>query len=220
MPIKLALFDLDNTLLATDSDYQWGQFLCDNNLVDRSTYEAANRDFYAQYEAGTLDIDEFLRFSLKPLTQHAIATLQTWHQQFMRDYVLPNIPAASRDLVAKHRALGHITVIVTATNDFVTGPIAQELGVDHLIAAVAVKNDDGYTGAGIPCFQAGKIDRLQAWLDAEQHIVEESWFYSDSRNDIPMLEWVDHPTAVDADPTLTAHAQANNWPLISLRQAN
>lgn len=217
MAIKLALFDLDNTLLATDSDYQWGQFLCDNNLVDRAVYEDKNKQFYAQYEAGTLDIDEFLKFSLKPLTEHSLSTLNTWHQQFMREYVLPNIPDASRELVAHHKAQGHITVIVTATNDFVTGPIAQNLGVDHLIAATAVISNDRYTGEGIPCFQAGKIDRLNAWLAAEQHTVEESWFYSDSRNDIPMLEWVNHPTAVDADPTLTAHAKANNWPSITLR---
>lgn len=217
--MQLAIFDLDNTLLAGDSDYLWGQFMVQQGAVDPEHYEKTNRAFYEQYEAGTLDIDAFLAFALKPLSQHPMEQLNRWHQQFMHSVIQPLITQPSRDLVAQHRDAGHTLLIITATNHFVTAPIAAELGIDHLIATNPEIVDGQYTGkvAGIPSFQAGKITRLDEWLQAQQTTVTDSWFYSDSQNDIPLLDKVDHPYAVDPDPALQSYAEARHWPIISLR---
>jgi HAD superfamily hydrolase (TIGR01490 family) len=220
--MDLALFDLDNTLLAGDSDYEWAQFLIDRGVLDRSTYEAANDRFFAQYKAGTLDIGEFLAFQLAPLARYPRAQLDAWHGEFMAAKIRPMIGAPARRLVARHRDAGALCAIVTATNSFVTAPIAREFGIEHLIATEPEARDGAYTGAvaGIPAFREGKVARLEQWLAARGRTLEafaESWFYSDSHNDLPLLERVKHAVAVDPDEPLRAVAAARGWPVISLR---
>jgi HAD superfamily hydrolase (TIGR01490 family) len=218
----LALFDLDNTLLAGDSDYEWGQFLVDRGVVDRARYEAENAAFYDQYKSGTLDIHEFLGFALRPLAAHTGEELDRWHGQFMAERVRPMIRHGARALVQEHRAAGDLCAIVTATNSFVTAPIARELGVPHLVATEPERANGRFTGrvAGTPCFREGKIVRVEQWLAGLGTRLEEfaqSAFYSDSHNDLPLLERVSRPVAVDPDERLAAEARRRGWPVISLR---
>jgi HAD superfamily hydrolase (TIGR01490 family) len=217
--MSLAIFDLDNTLLADDSDYLWGQFLVEQGLVDGELYQRENQRFYEEYKAGTLDIMEFLAFSLQPLTRHSQAELARLHERFMQQKITPIMLPAAQALLEKHRAQGDTLLIITATNRFVTAPIAARLGVDNLLASDPEMSDDRYTGrvAGTPCFREGKVTRLKAWLTEQQQNLADSWFYSDSHNDLPLLEMVSHPVAVDPDDTLSAHAEARGWPIISLR---
>jgi len=217
--LSLAIFDLDNTLLGGDSDYLWGHFLVEQGHVDGERYERENQRFYDEYKAGTLDIYEFLRFSLKPLAEHDITTLQQWHRQFMEEKIQSIMLPKAAKLLQKHRNSGDFLLIITATNSFVTAPIAELLGVDHIIATDPELVDGRYTGevSGTPCFQQGKVIRLKEWLAQSGHNLAESWFYSDSHNDLPLLEMVTHPVAVDADETLAAHADRRGWPHISLR---
>jgi HAD superfamily hydrolase (TIGR01490 family) len=215
--MRLALFDLDNTLLAGDSDYEWAQYLIDRGVLDRDRYEARNNEFYEQYKAGVLDIYEFLDFQLKPLAQYPRATLDAWHRDFMRERILPIIRAEARALIGRHH--GDTSIIITATNSFVTGPIAHALGVEHLIATVAEERDGRFTGrvAGTPCFREGKIACLQSWLGSRDLALEgfsKSWFYSDSVNDLPLLERVTHPVAVDPDERLESAAREKGWPIL------
>ena len=217
--MKLALFDLDNTLLAGDSDFEWAQFLIEQGVLDREVYEARNEEFFAQYKAGTLDIYEFLDFQLKPLSRHPRAVLETWHREFMTRKILPIVRDSARELVERHR--GDLRAIITATNSFVTGPIAAAFGVEHLIATEPEERDGEFTGqvTDIPCFREGKVQRLETWLETQGRSLdsfEQSWFYSDSLNDLPLLAKVTHPVAVDPDDTLRAHAQAHGWPVMSL----
>lgn len=217
--MRLALFDLDNTLLAGDSDFEWAQFLIDRRVLDREVYEARNRTFYEQYKAGTLDIREFLAFQLKPLSRHPRAQLDAWRREFVERRIRPMIREQARALVARHA--GDLRAIVTATNSFVTGPIAREFGIEHLIATEPACRDGEFTGEveGTPCFREGKVERLEAWLASRGERLDgftESWFYSDSLNDIALLERVTHPVAVDPDPTLRAHAERRGWPILSL----
>ena len=217
--LNLAIFDLDNTLLSGDSDYLWGSFLIEQGLVERAWYERENERFYAEYRAGTLDIHEFLRFSLRPLADHDLDQLLALRQQFVRTKILPLITPASRTLLRTHRGAGHYLLIITATNHFITEPIAAELGVDDLIATDPEFKHGRFTGAvaGIPSFRDGKVTRLHQWLKQHQKNLACSWFYSDSHNDLPLLELVTNPVAVDADDTLTQHAEMKGWPLLSLR---
>ena len=220
--MNLALFDLDNTLLAGDSDFQWAQFLIEQRVLDREVYEAQNVEFYEQYKSGTLDIHEFLDFQLKPLSRHPRSQLDAWHSEFMKERILPLITPDARELINKHMLGRDLCIIITATNRFVTAPIARELGISNLIATDAEQRDGQYTGrvSGLPCFREGKITRLESWLD-EHNLTwlsfQESWFYSDSLNDLPLLNKVTHPVAVDPDATLKAHAEKKGWPIISLR---
>jgi HAD superfamily hydrolase (TIGR01490 family) len=220
--MDLALFDLDNTLLAGDSDYEWAQFLIDQGVLERGPYEAANDRFYQQYKDGTLDIYEFLDFQLQPLARHSQQELERWHEQFMHTRIRPIILERARALVDAHRQRGDLCAIVTATNSFITGPIAREFGVSELIATEPERRDGRYTGrpAGVPCFQAGKLIRIEEWL-AQRALAwsafGDSWFFSDSRNDVPLLEKVTRPVAVDPDAVLEAHARRRGWPIISLR---
>lgn len=218
--MRLALFDLDNTLLAGDSDFEWAQFLIEKGVLDREVYEARNQAFYDQYKAGTLDIHEFLDFQLKPLSRHPRAQLDAWHGEFMRTRIIPMVAKGTPALLASHR--DDTRVIITATNSFVTAPIAAHLGVPYLIATDPEQIEGEFTGrvVGMPSFREGKVDRLGTWLagrGASWQDVAESWFYSDSMNDLPLLERVHHPIAVDPDPTLRAHAEAHGWPVRSLR---
>ncbi|MFZ5555725.1 MAG: HAD family hydrolase [Pseudomonadota bacterium] len=220
--MRLALFDLDNTLLAGDSDFEWAQFLIEQGVLDREVYEARNQAFFDQYKAGTLDIHEFLDFQLKPLSRHPRCQLDAWHAQFMERKIRPLMLPAAQALVARHREDGHVCAIITATNRFVTGPIAAAFGVEHLIATEAEERGGEFTGrsAGTPCFREGKVTRLHEWLagrGVRLADVQESWFYSDSHNDLPLLETVRYPVAVDPDATLGALAAARGWPVLHLR---
>jgi HAD superfamily hydrolase (TIGR01490 family) len=217
--MNLALFDLDNTLLAGDSDFEWAQFLIDRGVLDREVYAARNQTFYDQYKAGTLNIREFLDFQLKPLSRHPRTVLDAWHAEYMKERILPMIRDSARALVDRHR--DEVRVIITATNSFVTGPIACAFGIEHLIATEPEVRDGAFTGgvSGTPCFREGKVERLETWLATRGEnlkSVKKSTFYSDSHNDLPLLEQVGHPVAVDPDAALRAHAGARGWPVISL----
>ncbi len=218
--VALAIFDLDNTLISGDSDHGWGQFLVEQGLVDAELFKQKNDYYLEQYQLGQLDILEYLEFSLQALTAFPTETLFELRQQFVREKILPIITTKSRQLLQEHRDKGDYLLIITATNLFVTEPIAKELGVDDIIATEPEVINGQYTGkiSGIPSFQEGKVKRLAAWLEQNTLSLEGSYFYSDSHNDLPLLKQVDHPVAVDADDTLTAYAQQNNWPIISLRE--
>ena len=218
--MRLALFDLDNTLLAVDSDFEWAQFLIEKEVLDLEVYDARNRHFYEAYKAGTLDIHEFLDFQLKPLARHPRKQLDQWHAEFMHRNILPIITQKARDLIDSHR--DDARVVITATNRFVTAPIARELGIENLIATEPEEIAGEFTGRvkGVPSFREGKVERLKGWM-AEHGIewerVAETWFYSDSLNDLPLLSIVSHPVAVDPDETLKEHALRHDWRVISLR---
>jgi HAD superfamily hydrolase (TIGR01490 family) len=218
--MRLALFDLDNTLLAGDSDFEWAQFLIEKGVLDREVYEARNQQFYEHYKAGMLDIHAFLDFQLKPLSRHPRKVLDEWHREFLRTRILPIITQKARDLVASHR--DDARAIVTATNSFVTWPIAREFGIEHLVATEPEQRGGEFTGGVVeqPCFREGKVVRVQMWL-AEHGLnwgsFKETWFYSDSLNDLPLLSQVSNPVAVDPDETLKEAALENGWMIISLR---
>jgi len=217
--MNLAIFDLDNTLLNGDSDYLWGMFLVKKNLVDQAFYEERNQYFYDEYKAGRLNINEFLAFSLKPLADIEPARLVELHKEFMQTEIIPIITPQAKALVEKHRQAGDYLLIITATNLFVTEPIAQYFSMDHIIATEPEKINGKYTGnvKGIPSFQEGKVTRFETWLKEQQFNIRESYFYSDSFNDIPLLNQVNYPIAVDPDERLLAHAKENQWEVISLR---
>ena len=220
--MHLALFDLDNTLLAGDSDYEWTQHLLSKGILDRETFEARNKEFYEQYKAGKLNIVEFLDFQLQSLARNSRADLEAWHDEFMSERILPMLNQKSRDLVKQHQENGDICALVTATNSFVTGPICRELHIEHLIATIAAQENGQFTGKprGIPSFREGKITRVESWLESIGlwwSSFERSWFYSDSLNDLPLLSMVSDPVAVNPDDTLRAHAKAEGWMILNLR---
>jgi HAD superfamily hydrolase (TIGR01490 family) len=217
--LKLAIFDLDETLIAIDSDHAWGDYAADHGLVDSSKHRAENQRFYADYKRGELDIDAYLAFSSQVLTQHSLETLYEHRARFIDTVIQPAILPKGRELVERHRADGHQLVIVTATLEFVTRPIADMLGIEVLIAPVPELLESGYTGriVGVPSFAEGKVTRLNAWMAEQGLSLEGSTFYSDSHNDIPLLNLVDFPVAVDPDPTLAAVAADKGWTCISLR---
>ena len=217
--MSLALFDLDNTLLGGDSDYLWGQFLVENQLVDAEWYEQENQRFYQAYCHGTLNTLEYLAFALRPLAEHNLSELQTWRQRFMVEKIHPIMLSKAQALLQRHREAGDTLLIITSTNRFITEPIALALDVPHLLATEPEMKNHRYTGqiCGIPCFQEGKVQHLQTWLTQTGHSLENSWGYSDSHNDLPLLKQVTHPIAVDPDAELTRHAQTQGWPIISLR---
>jgi HAD superfamily hydrolase (TIGR01490 family) len=217
--VSLAIFDLDNTLLAGDSDHGWGQFLVDRGIVDGAYYREANDRFYRQYQTGELDIHTYLEFALEPLVRHDLAQLQAWHAEFMRDVIAPmRLPKADA-LLAEHRRRGDYLLIITATNAFVTRPIAASLGVDDILATEPELRDGRYTGkiVGTACFREGKVTRLKEWLQQHPFDLADSYFYSDSLNDVPLLEMVANPVAVDPDDTLRKVAGERGWKIMSLR---
>ena len=222
MKQNLALFDLDNTLLAGDSDYNWSLFLIKQGLLDEKTHHERNEQFYLDYKNGNLDIYKFLAFQLKPLSEHSVADLNALHAKYMDSVIRPMMTQKAQDLVDQHKAQGDLCLVITATNSFVTKPIAQAYGIAHLIGTDPEMVNGAYTGgvAGVPSFQEGKVTRLKQWLaERGQQLTdfEQSYFYSDSHNDLPLMKLVTHPVAVDADAKLTDYAQQHGWPHISLR---
>lgn len=217
--MNLAIFDLDNTLLGGDSDYLWGKFLVEKALVDPVLYERENQRFYDEYKAGTLDIYNFLEFSLAPLSKHSLETLSELHHEFMQSKINSIWLKKAEILINKHRKNNDFLLIITATNHFVTAPIAKKLGVDDIIATMPEQKNNRYTGkvSGTPCFQDGKVKRLSEWLQKNNYSLEGSHFYSDSINDLPLLLKVTHPIAVDPDEQLKKYADEHDWPIISLR---
>lgn len=217
--MPLALFDLDNTLLAADSDYLWGVFLVEKGLVDKQKYDTANQHFYDEYKVGKLDIYAFLAFSLQPLSQHSMAELKCLHEEFMQQYILPIMTEKGKQQIQQHKNRNDTVVIITATNRFITQPIADAFGANALIATEVEISNSRYTGnvEGTPCFQQGKIEHLNTWMKCTGHNLKESWFYSDSHNDLPLLEKVSHPVAVDPDDKLQKLAIAKGWTITSFR---
>ncbi len=215
---RLAVFDLDHTLLAGDSDYLWGRYLVRHGLVDGENYERRNRQYYEEYLAGTLDIFAFCRFSLAPLAAHPLPQLLALRERFIEEEIRPIIASGAPALLDRHRAQGDLLLITTATNRFVTEPIAALLGVGQLIATDPEFVDGRYTGqvAGIPNFRERKVTRLQAWREAQPQRYERSICYSDSHNDLPLLASADEAVAVDPDPQLREEAGRRGWPVISL----
>lgn len=215
--MRLALFDLDNTLLDGDSDIEWSELLARHGAMDAARVHA----YHADYERGVLDIDAFLRFQLEPLAREPMDRLFAWRQTFLVDHVRPRITPAARELVRRHEADGCETVLITATNRFIVEPIAEELGVRTLIATEPESLGGRFTGrvSGVPCFREGKITRLAQWLHSRGRSIDEArevWFYSDSHNDLPLLSLATHPVCVDPDPVLAAHAARNGWPILRL----
>ncbi len=219
--MDLALFDLDNTLIRGDSDFEWAQFLINQGVLEREVYEARNLEFYEQYKAGTLDIEVFLDFQLQPLAHHPRSVLEAWREEFLAKHIRPIVNPKAKALVRAHLESGALCAVVTATNSFVTAGTVREFGVAHLIATIPAQENGEFTGRprGIPSFREGKIVRVEDWFEAMGLWwcnFERSWFYSDSLNDIPLLSRVTHPVAVDPDPALRARAEAAGWPIITL----
>jgi len=217
--VSLAIFDLDNTLLRGDSDHAWGEFLVQQGAVDPERFARDNDRYYQAYVEGTLDIYEFLeRHQLRPLTQHPRATLDAWRTRFVRERILPLITPAARALVERHREQGDTLMIITATNRYLTAPIAAEFNIPHLLATEPEEVDGRFTGkvAGTPCYRDGKVTRLKAWLEEYGEDLTDSWFYSDSHNDLPLLKLVAHPVAVNPDRQLADHGARHGWARLDL----
>ncbi len=217
--MRLALFDLDNTLLGGDSDHAWGDYLCERGILDPIAYKRRNDAFYQDYLNGTLDLQAYLAFSMEILAATEPAQLDEWHRDFMRDCIEPIVLPKALALLQRHREAGDQLLIITATNRFVTAPIARRLGVRTLLATECGQVDGRYTGRStdIPCFREGKVTRLERWMMENGFDLEDSYFYSDSMNDLPLLQRVAHPVAVDPDPNLRAEAERQGWPVVSLR---
>ncbi|MGB7180557.1 MAG: HAD family hydrolase [Burkholderiaceae bacterium] len=221
--MNLALFDLDNTLIPVDSDHTWSEFLASIGVIDGEAHNRRNDDFYEQYKAGVLVIEEFLKFQLAPLAAHPRTELDAWHQRFMTQAITPNLHPAAHALVQQHQNAGDLCAIVTATNEFITRPIAHAFGIEHLLAIELEVVDGQFTGrhSGVPSFREGKITRTRQWLAGLGHKLEDfdqSWFYSDSINDLPLMELVSNPVATNPDPKLAEIASARNWPVVNLFQ--
>lgn len=217
--MSLALFDLDNTLIAGDSDYEWGKWLVHKNKVDKDHYKRMNEQFYRDYEAGVLDIYAYLDFALAPLAQIEPAELDALHREFMEQIIAPMWLPSAEKLLARHREKGDLLVIISATNRFIVEPICHKLGVEEIIATEPEQINGRYTGkvSGMPSYQQGKVERLHDWLQNRHETLRGSYFYSDSINDLSLLKLVDNPVAVNPDSKLKAEAQAQAWPIMSLR---
>ena len=217
--MKLAIFDIDNTLIAGDSDVLWGDFLCERNYVDVEEYKTIHKEFYEDYLKGNLDIEDFLKFQLKILGENDLNLLKEWRKDFFEKKIKPVVLPKAHELISKHRDQKHELLIITATNRFIVEPIANEFGIKNLIACEPELVDEQFTGEfiGIPSYREGKVECFNSWLKSINFRLEESWFYSDSHNDIPLLKRVDHPIAVDPDDYLRNEAVKMDWSIISLR---
>ena len=217
--MAIAFFDLDQTLLDGDSDFEWGAYLVSIGKVDVTTYEIENERFYRAYLAGNLDIQEYLRFAMRPLAENTYSRLCQWREAFIDTRIRPMIKTRAPGLIRQHRDAGHHPAIITSTNRFITEPIKDLLQVETLIATEPARSQGEFTGEiqGIPCFGEGKITHARQWAESRSHSLEGSYFYSDSFNDLPLLETVDNPVAVDADEKLTEHAIRKGWKRLSLK---
>ncbi len=211
--MSLAIFDLDQTLIAGDSDFLWGEFLAERGLVDQNLYKEKNTHFYEEYRLGCLDIKEYLTFSLAPFAIYEPAQLRIWHAEFMRLKIKPILLSKARAKVSEHKKKGDITIVITATNRFIAEPIVKHYNIDYLLATELEIKDGRYTGniTGVPCFQIGKVTQLKKWLRTQGKTLRDSYFYSDSHNDLPLFQLVTHPIATNADDKLRAIAHQNNW---------
>ena len=217
--MALAIFDLDNTLIAGDSDHGWGEFLVANDKVDANHYQRMNDQFYVDYEAGCLDILAYLEFSLAPLAATSMEELAALHLKFMQQIISPLRLPKAEALIEQHRQAGDRLLVITSTNRFIVEPICQSLGIDELLATDPEIIDGRYTRkiVGTPTYQEGKVERLKLWLSENNETLAGSYFYSDSINDLPLLLEVDKPVAVDPDDALSAEATSRGWDIISLR---
>ena len=217
--MALAIFDLDNTLLNGDSDYLWGEYMVANQIVDRTEYQLTNEAFLRDYQRGQLDNDQYLRFALKPLTQHPTEHLYTWRADYVKTWIKPIIATGTADLLNRHRNQGDTLIIISATNLFITEPIAELLDVPHILSTEPEMIDNQYTGQylGTPTYKEGKIIAINAWLADKDHSLTDSYFYSDSINDLPLLEQVSAPVAVNPDDELRSIAVERNWAILDLR---
>ncbi|MCL6270381.1 HAD-IB family hydrolase [Sansalvadorimonas sp. 2012CJ34-2] len=218
--MAVAIFDLDHTLIDTDSDHSWGEFLVAKGVVDAVAFKKANDYFYEQYKNSSLDIDEYLKFALRPLADNPPEKMHALREEFVKEIIRPLIKPNVAALLDKHRQAGDILMIISATNRFIVDPIAEEIGIPEVLAIEVEMEDGRYTGRhyDIPTYQAGKVTRFMRWMEQNPgHKLEECWFYSDSKNDLPLLKKVGKPVAVDADDILKTIAQENGWPVISLK---
>ena len=217
--MSLAIFDLDNTLIGGDSDFLWGEFIGEEGIVDASAYRKKNEYFYQQYDLGTLDIYAWLDFCLEPLSRYSMAELQEFHHRFMIQKIEPIMLDKAQNCINQHKERGDTVLVMTASTSFVTAPIVKKYGINHLLATEPEIKEGRYTGgvSGIPCFQAGKIDKLLPWLQKNEETLTGSTFYSDSHNDLPLLELVDNPVAVNADKILTKIAEKKGWEILNWR---
>ena len=217
--MSLAIFDLDNTLIGGDSDFLWGEFIGEEGIVDASVYRKKNEYFYQQYDLGTLDIYAWLNFCLEPLTRYSMTELQEFHHRFMIQKIEPILLDKAQNCINQHKEIGDTVLVMTASTSFVTAPIVKKYGINHLLATEPEIKEGRYTGgvSGIPCFQAGKIDKLMPWLQKNEETLTGSTFYSDSHNDLPLLELVDNPVAVNADKILTKIAEKKGWEILNWR---
>jgi len=217
--MSLAIFDLDNTLIGGDSDFLWGEFIGEEGIVDANAYRKKNEYFYQQYDLGTLDIYAWLEFCLEPLTRYSMTELQELHHRFMIQKIEPILLDKAQNCINRHKERGDTVLVITASTSFVTAPIVKKYGINHLLATEPEIKGGRYTGgvSGIPCFQAGKIDKLMPWLQKNEETLSGSTFYSDSHNDLPLLELVDNPVAVNADKILTQIAEKKGWKVLNWR---
>ena len=220
--MNLALFDLDNTILAGDSDYNWSRFLIQEGYLDGAIHAEKNEKFYADYKAGTLDIYAFVEFQFKPLARNPRAVLNQLLKKYVEEEIKPMITEKARVLVKRHQEEGDLIIVITATNSFITKPIAELFGIENLIGTDPEEKEGEFTGkvSGLPSFKEGKVTRLEAWLKGKNLSLasfENSYFYSDSHNDLPLMQKVTHPVAVDSDDVLSEYAKSKGWPQISLR---
>ena len=217
--MSLAIFDLDNTLIGGDSDFLWGEFIGEEGIVDANAYRKKNEYFYQQYDLGTLDIYAWLEFCLEPLTRYSMTELQELHHRFMIQKIEPILLDKAQNCINRHKERGDTVLVITASTSFVTAPIVKKYGINHLLASEPEIKAGRYTGgvSGIPCFQAGKIDKLMPWLQKNEETLTGSTFYSDSHNDLPLLELVDNPVAVNADKILTKIAEKKGWKVFNWR---
>jgi len=218
--MSLAMFDLDNTLIGGDSDYLWGEFLCEKGIIeDTASFQKMNEYFYQQYEVGKLDIYAWAEFSFKVLTEYSIDELNDFRQNFIHQKIEPIFLDKAQSCINQHKENGDTVLVITASNTFITAPIAEMYGINHLLATEPEFKDGRFTGkvSGVPCFQSGKIDNLMPWIEKHNKNLKGSYFYSDSHNDLPLLELVDNPVAINGDPRLTSTANKNGWPNLDWR---
>ncbi|MDC0198099.1 HAD-IB family hydrolase [Candidatus Thioglobus sp.] len=218
--MPLAIYDLDNTLIGGDSDYLWGEFLCDEGIIsDRESFQKMNDYFYHQYETGELNIFAWADFSFKVLTDHSLDELNKLRKDFVDTKIKPILLEKAQSCINNHKEKGDTVLVITASNTFITKPIIEMYGIDHLLATEPEFISGRFTGkvSGIPCFQSGKIDNLMPWLEKNNESLIGSYFYSDSHNDLPLLELVDNPIAVNSDEILSSAAHKNGWPVLDWR---